>query len=279
MYFMLKHETFEQNNKQFLHQIAEMNQIHKPKQMNPKMPSVNPYLRDIIIHDRIVQAVPEDTISAFELFGSTSLCDEHLRSKWPSCLVATQDYLFAVKSATGKEHDDYLRPVNWVVKLNKVRELILIGPTEVQELLPKLRESTVATLLVYSVKTTKEMRSFDKLDVYSIPEQVPPVVVDPNVLTCLRVFAGQLYFSTFDEYERFCVLLGLPCNTRARPATEQQGRTAEMLRLSNKTGTSKPSFVPMVKRWIAMRRKGIEWAHTHVGRVLNGINLDARDFV
>lgn len=190
-------------------------------------------------------------------------------------LVATTDFFFAIKSETDLDYDLFLRPVNWLLKLACLPELILIGPTEVQEFMPVLRHSKTATLIPYSPRVSKEMKSFDKLDIYTIPERSTPPIVDADILTCLRIFAGQLYFNDEGEYVRFCVLLGLPFNTTL---VSDQTAVKGMLRLSKKEGKKKPGFVPMIKKWIGMRRKGLEWSHTHVGRVLNGHRLEDVDF-
>ncbi|KAJ9661684.1 hypothetical protein H2198_001860 [Neophaeococcomyces mojaviensis] len=269
---------YDEQEREMLHEVEQEREVQRPKSMNPKPPSINKQLQDIILQDRAVQVLPEDVVPAFGLMGNTSLFNELLHQKLPRALVATRDFMETVKSTTNIDLDDHLRPVYWVLKLKLVRQLILIGPHEVQDFLPALRRSTVATLITYSAKTTKEMHSFDDLDVYTIPPCNEPLQVDPDVMSCLRIFAGQLYFSTFEEYERFCILLRLPCNYKARPVSEEVANPASMLRLSNKT-SNKLNFVPMIKKWIDMRRKGTEWGHTHVGRVLNGERLELRDFM
>lgn len=269
---------YDEQEREILHEVEEEREVQRPKSMNPKVPTINRYLKDIIMHNRNVQVAPNETVPAFELMGATSLFAEHLRKKLLSGIVATRDYLDTVKSSTGTDLDDFLRPVNWIIKLNLVRELIIIGPHEVQELLPYLRRSSVATLIAYSPKVTKTMTSFDNLNIYTVPPRAR-VDVDPDVLAMLRLFAGQLYFDKVEEYERFCTLLGLPFNTRLKPQFETTAPKPKtrMLQLSYKI-VKKPDFVPLIKRWIDMRQKGIEWTHTHVGRVLDGQKLQIGDF-
>lgn len=103
-----------------------------------------------------------------------------------------------------------------------------------------------------------------------------PVEVDPDVLTLPRLFAGQLYFTSFEEYERFCTLLSIRCAPEPHVEGQRRGeRRDTMLRLSKKH-TKKPDFVLLVKKWIDTRQKGVEWEFTYVGRVMNGEVLSPR---
>lgn len=244
--------------------------------MNSKDPEVNTFLENALRQDLDLVALPDGLASAFELLSRTSLYTSPLWQRFPKLLVATKDYLQTVKSSTGLDQDDFLRPVNWVLKFRSIRELILIGPCEAQRWLPYLRRSKNATLICYAAKTTRDMVSFDKLDVYTVPERVGAIEVDADVLTLLRLFAGQLYFNTFEEYERFCVLLSIRC--APEPQGQAQGlgsRRGGMLKLLTK---KKHEFVPIVKKFIDMRRKGVEWTFTDVGRVLNGGVLSVDQF-
>lgn len=274
----VENSKHEEQERELLHEVEEEKEVQLPKSMNPKYPAINKHLYDVLLHDRDVQTLPQEIVPAFELMGATSLFRENLRLKWPKDLVATRDFLDTVKSATSVDLDDFLRPVHWLLKLKRVHQLILLCPHEVHAYMPFLRRSANATLITYSARITRETASFDNLDVYTVPTRKDPVNVDPNILTCLRVFAGQLYFNNFDEYKRFCVMLGLKYNGNVCPRDEEGTPQEDMLRLSYKTA-NKPNFVPMLKKWIDMRRKGVEWGHTHVGRVLNGEKLYARDFV
>lgn len=260
------------------HEREAEREVQRLKEVNPKIPDVNKLLEDIIIRDRASSTLPGGLVPAFGQMSHTSLYQCPLWKRFPALLVATRDYLDAVKSITGRDQDDFLRPVHWVLKLESVRELILIGPHEAQRWIPYLRRSKNATLISYAAKTIRDMVSFDNLDVYTVPERVVPVKVDPNVLTLLRLFAGQLYFNTFEEYERFCRLLSIRCAPEPGVVTKGlSARRTAMLNLSKKSSKTR-ELVPIVRKWIDMRRKGIEWGFTDVGRVLNGEVLSAGYF-
>ena len=69
----------------------------------------------------------------------------------------------------------------------------------------------------------------------------------------LNLFAGQLYFNSYEDYKKLCEDLGTG------------------------PGSSVDQILSFVKAWIAIRRKGQDFTQTHIGQMVNGrvINEEA----
>ncbi|KAH9013670.1 hypothetical protein EDB84DRAFT_1278131, partial [Lactarius hengduanensis] len=90
--------------------------------------------------------------------------------------------------------------------------------------------------------------------------------------TELNLFAGQLYFDSREEYERVCVLFALGTAHPGAKQIEVDG----FVRPEYRTGKSSPfsvSVIAMFKRLTGLRRKGMGYDKTHLGRVLNARSL------
>lgn len=269
--------TSNEQEREQLHEVEQEREISRPIRMAPAGHDINEELLDIIKNNQLVQKMPSSLKSAFNLMKYTSLCKEPAMLQWPKILLATKDFLFTIENKKGM--DDFLRPVRWLLLLKGFDgHIILLSEHEAHHYMPALRRCRVATLVPFSSQVSKQMTTFDGLDVYTVSARTEQNKLDPNALTLLRVFAGQLYFSSFEQYERFCVLLGIDCNDNARPVNSEKSDVSSMLKLPQTKNKARLNYVPMLKKWIEMRRKGIDWANTHIGRVLNGEALQPRDF-
>ncbi|KAK5240587.1 hypothetical protein LTS06_012404, partial [Exophiala xenobiotica] len=183
----------------------------------------------------------------------------------------------------GTGHDDFLRPVQWVLKAAAVKQPIIISPHEAQIFLPLIRESKHSTLILYQARTGRSMAAFDSMGVYRVPERDHVDGISAGAITTLNLFAGQLYFTTFDDYRRLCSLIGLWDGERSltleREVANDNFVSPACRQANGWTGcTFKRSPVKLLKAFINMRRLGIEWNHTHMGRVLSGRFLRKEDF-
>jgi hypothetical protein len=114
------------------------------------------------------------------------------------------------------------------------------------------------------------MRSFSDLTFYIIPESpVERWSAPAHVRTELNLFAGQLYFDNKGEYESVCVLLALWMAHPKAEYSEVDGFVPPAYR----TGKSSPfarSRIPLLKKLMGLRRKGMGYHMTHMGQILNG---------
>lgn len=84
------------------------------------------------MHDQAIDSLPKELTSTFELLYYTSFHGDSLLAKFLALLMATKDHLDTVRLSKGSYQDEFLRLVQWILKLKCVQELILISPHEAQ---------------------------------------------------------------------------------------------------------------------------------------------------
>ena len=138
----------------------------------PLRPQMAIGLREFVQTGRIPAIAGCSIISAFNTFHESS-GTLYLPAGLISCeLYVTKDYTSTVRLPQGSVHNNYLRPVNWVLSSNNPQDgnlLVIISPFEANALIPEIRRSRRVTLHVYAPKISKACFSFDKLDFYNIP--------------------------------------------------------------------------------------------------------------
>ncbi len=212
------------------------------------------------------------------------------RSMGSKLLLCTRDFM---TTTLGKNErlslTEYLRPVNWIVSRrgeDGALTLVVLSPYEVNALLPIIRKSRHVRLHVYAPRISQSMKSFDDLAFYCIP----PLVHDPTNQASLlndtgyqlSIWAGQLYFDNYEAYFRTCLLLGLSSRESAdgTQAMERdrfvpsEERTAEMAAVC----LFDQSPVPVIQKLLGLRRKGMTFQSTHLGKVLQARLLFEEDF-
>jgi len=201
------------------------------------------------------------------------------RHQWAQNVLVTRDFSRTV--STVQKADEYLRPVNWVVSsgIGLLPVLVVMSPDEVNQLLPSIRGSKVVHLCAYTPRTTKTMQACD-LRFYSIPST--PQLTPLNPLICqLNLFAGQLYFSNYEMYLRTCSFLGLngPDLRDEDLVVDSDGFIKEENRPAARDSCSfsQSQLLPL-KELFGMRRKGMGYLPTHLGKMLNGRILSEEDF-
>ncbi|ORY05485.1 hypothetical protein BCR34DRAFT_675636 [Clohesyomyces aquaticus] len=182
---------------------------------------------------------------------------EQERQKFPCSIYVTEDYKRTVKLGDLDPCvDSYQRPIQWVLTSNgggnaqRVKNLVIISPYEVQELMPKIKESK-------------------RLKLFTIPS-LPTTWHLPDALRLqLNLFAGQLYFGSYEDYEQ----------------TSEDGLEVEEDGFMDKKGVNgsspklKQSPVPFLKVFLSKIRRDCEdIGKTHWGRILGGEILTLSDF-
>jgi hypothetical protein len=117
----------------------------------------------------------------------------------------------------------------------------------------------------------------------SIPE-LPNLWNTPEITLQLNLFAGQTYLSNYEEYVEVCQFLGL---CYQEPPTSVQVQRDNFVLPSSRAAFDptmqevcpfKESPVAYMKMIITMRRKGLNFESSHMGKILNGDLLTPRDF-
>lgn len=273
----------EEQEREVLHEVEEVREIQRPGEVVPATPKASNYLWNLIRDGTLPSGSSDEILPAFELLNKTRLAPFYSKAVWPAQIYATADFIRTIQPQGNSPQDDFLRPVQWVLHAKRINGPIIISPHEADILLASIRESKRATLFLYQARVTKSMGSFDNTNVYKIPEKDNGVTLSQEQVAILNLFAGQLYFNTFDDYKGLCTLIGLWDGERELPIRRKVANdnwVAPACRKAN--GWNECTFISSpvqhIKTFINMRRLGIEWSHTHMGRSLAGRILSRQDF-
>ena len=144
-------------------------------------------------------------------------------------------------------------------------------------------------LLTYAAPVTRKMLHFNQLSYYAMPA-MPIGWTPPRWLTIeLGIFAGRLYFD-FEEYNDLLRYLGIrdeinedqaKAAVDALPAIElsDMDGAADKAEVTTRASQQTQSFtakpLAFLRDWLAVRRKGQDFAHTPMGHVCQGKVLKA----
>ena len=261
-------------------QEREVNHEVEPKystgRKHPRPPRVLP--AEHIIHADIREFIetgklPVSPTHIYPLLASINMVKAlDFATEWPASPFATADFATTTLSSFGESLTEYLRPVNWILSSGSEKNgtVVVISPYEANALLPVIRKSNKVRLHTYAPRVTSSMCSFSDLTFYSIPNSpATPWSAPAHTRTLLNLLAGQLYFDSTKEYERACVLLAL---SMAHPGATYIDRNG-FVPPNHRTGKDSPfarSMIPMLKKLIGLRRKGMDYSRTHLGQILNG---------
>ncbi|KAI9432103.1 hypothetical protein H4582DRAFT_1821614 [Lactarius indigo] len=260
----------EEQEREVNHEVERERQVERPPKVEPATHDtcndIHTFVRTGELPQRLTHIIP--------LLAPTGI-DKALDSttEWSPSPLATVDFATTTKyqHLSDERLTDYLRPVNWVVSsgFGKNSVAIVISPYDANKLLPTIRKSNKVRLHIYAPRVTASMRSFSDLTFHIIPEWPATWWAAPaHTRTELNLFAGQLYFDSREEYERVCVLFALHMAHPGAKQIEVDG----FVRPEYRTGEGSPFSVSMIatfKRLTGLRRKGMGYDMTHLGRVLD----------
>jgi len=163
---------------------------------------------------------------------------------------------------------------------------VVMSPYEVNLLLQDIRASKFVRLHMYAPRTTQAMEPLDNLTFYCTPplpsgNGPPSFEVRLNVRSQLNIWAGQLYLDSYETYLRLCLLLGVSSNEGTAYSSVESdgfvpsgGRAEEMVREC----LFDESPLAMLKTLFGLRRKGMSYQQTHMGKILHARLLLEEDF-
>ncbi|QIX01941.1 hypothetical protein AMS68_007458 [Peltaster fructicola] len=209
-------------------------------------------------------------------FHVSNLNDNHL---W-----VTQDFANTVKLAACSHTDMFERSVQWILtscadNSNLVQDAVIISPFEANQLYDIVKRSTVTTMHVFRPRCNIGHPSIDDLTFCNITARATPAVMPRKLALRLALFAGQLYFTSYDDYRELCSMLGLSSDL-ATGGADPDGFMRD--RVSGRCGgqsglTSSP--VPFLNFLVSdIRRNGEAITKTHIGRILQGHILSEEEF-
>jgi len=270
----------EEQEREVSHEMEREQQVQHPQKAKPATHQVHDDVRELV-----EQGIFDEDSDAFvQLFWPLRHIGKH---EWSPTLMATKDFATTiVGSLAMSSAKDYHRPVQWILSVRQ-REglfLIVLSPYEVNQLLPSIKESKFVHLHVYAPRVTQAMKTFEDLDFFCIPplpeDWIPPCLTD---ITQLNLFSGQLYFKDYDAYTHLRMMLGL-IGDETKGEEGQWWESDGFVKPENRRGEMKnickltSSPLSFLKDLVSLRRKGMGYQSTHIGRVLHGRLLRREDF-
>jgi hypothetical protein len=271
----------EEQEREVSHEFEQERQVERPPKATPAVHRLDEKIRLFVQSGTICSDTFIPLMSPLRSeFDAVSPRNPWL--KQPQ-LLCTRDFM--TTTADGKEKSsvtDYLRSVNWVVSHNRWSIFVIMSPYEVNLLLQDIRTSEHVRLHIYAPRTTQAMKPFDDLAFYCIPPLPSDKVLPSLEVQCqLNIWAGQLYLDSYETYLQLCLLLGISSGEEAGYRSVEsdrfvpkRGRSKEMVEvcLFNK------SPVAMLKTLFGLRRKGMSYQQTHMGKILHARLLSQKDF-
>jgi hypothetical protein len=157
---------------------------------------------------------------------------------------------------------------------------MVVIPEEAEDLLTIVREADESPthLLAYAAPVTRRMLHFNDLKFYAVPSLAADWEAPLWLRVELGIFSGRLYFE-FSEYGPLCDFLGV-AEASSKPEEEVNSSTTSALggtdgatdnietsedngvetAAESKLFTRQP--LTFLQEWLAVRRKGQDFAHT-----------------
>ncbi|KAL8936479.1 MAG: hypothetical protein Q9216_004910, partial [Gyalolechia sp. 2 TL-2023] len=168
------------------------------------------------------------------------------RTKVWNHLRVSLGFVRAVKHDKASSMDDFIRPVHWLLvsKEAGVRDILLISQYEVNVLLDQiLNPSSRAVLVCYEPRVSRSMVSLDMSTSHPLPSAKEAwESISQEAKQQLHLFAGQLYFTTYADYEHY----------------------------KGQLNADNTALLGFVKEWMGIRRKGQNYLQSHMGQVVSG---------
>ena len=282
------HEEYE---REVAVEIEQERQVQKTEKVDPASHQLHEDIVQFVRSGKLrAGALNTSVLAAFGLFHRTSAKSYKASiDTFPPGLLATTDFTRTVSIPSNWTLDEYLRPVNWVLRSRKSDTPIsmILSPYEINELLPKIWKSTKVTLSLYSPHIAKTMVSFGALDFYNLPSQLDIPTASLAFQRDLGLFSGSLYLTRYKDYRDLCLILGV---INGIPHEKGQSHDYEVhsdgfvpTSARNKMAwpvespfTSSP--LPFLKALLGIRRRGQDFSHSHLGRVVHGEILTEDEF-
>jgi hypothetical protein len=273
----------EEQEREIVQEIEREPEVKRP----PKLPAKAHRIDEDVRYFIRTGCIPDGSVvftAIFDTLTTTSAASSSSQP-WTRDVLASRDFTTTVQLDSKGKADDYIRPVNWILSSSASGKpvLVIVSPFEVNALLSDIRASKEVHLHVYTPRVTKMMKSCDDLCLYSVPSL--PVLWIPNevLLRQLNIFAGQLYLSHSSAYVELCLFLGI-YNADLKGQGVFEVQSDGFIRPKDRPAVAdypknfeEPPF-PILKALFSMRRKGLGYLPTHIGKLLNARRLTNEDF-
>lgn len=280
----------EEQERELAPEIEEQRHVERIPRMRAEKHVLHPDMI-LLVQEGMVVVDSEAYEPAFEALRSTragKLFDFDQDPSFPTDLLVTADYLHTVSPISGSAStsfisDSFLRPVQFVLsvptsyKSDTISHLIIISPFEADYLLPKICQTKQVTLHLFTARSNAKFSSLDQLMLHNVGRAFSPTSVSRSLIIQLNLFSGSLYLRSLSEYNELCDYLGL-----IRTSEPEMGQEVSVDGFitppAGKWGL-KQSPVPFLRALITkIRHEGTGVEKTHLGKLLNGVQLERQDF-
>ncbi|TQV92450.1 very large low complexity protein [Cordyceps javanica] len=275
-------------------EVEEEKQVLKPTK--PKAKAEEPKNLPLEAFIETGEIKNRDTENAFQYafrsLETTTLGNMPERKQFPRTLLVTRDFAHTLEECDST--DRYQRRVVCVLHLKPhlVRDgrqrLVVISEAEANRHWELIQESPFVSIHYYNAKTsTGDTRQTEYMTYPMMPAQTLTYPTATRI--ALDIFAGQLYFTSLEEYHQVSSFLGLAYFTDCPgvevdadgfvPPTERHKLPPYYLGPDRFWDTFRTSPVAFLKKFLCVvRNHGASIESTHMGRMLDGERLDERDF-
>ena len=274
----------EEQEREVAHEVEREQEIKRPPKLKPLDHILRPEVVQFV-EDGIIPQPSSAFVLAFGTFRETeplTNADEVVSSQ----LYATSDHIATVAHSRGTVRSQYVRPVNFILSsVAGPSILVVISPFEANALMDEIRLSQKVRLHFYEPRVTMSMDPRDIFSTYVVPEMPGGTAIHPLRRQDLNLFAGQLYLASHHDYINLCKFLGLvPFLSQAKRKhveAQNDGFVTPPQRLLGRWAGNCPfrvSLLRFLRELLAMRRKGIGFAGTHMGQIIDAKTLTEDDF-
>ena len=267
----------EEQEREVLHEIEREREVERP----PHVPAATHHIDEDVRHFIHTGCIPNGFTAIFDTLATTTAASSSSQP-WTKNVLASRDFTTTVEVSLTDKTDSYIRPVNWILSSTTSGTLVLVvvSPFEVNALLPDIRASKQVHLHIYTPRVTRMMKSCDDLRLYSVPSL--PVQWTPQevLVRQLSIFAGQLYLPDYSSYVMLCRFLGI-YTADLRDQSTFKVQSDGFIRPEDRppaVNTFQESPVNTLKAIFSIRRKGLGYLPTHIGKLLSARRLTNEDF-
>ncbi|KAF9510459.1 hypothetical protein BS47DRAFT_1377450 [Hydnum rufescens UP504] len=246
----------EEQEREVDHEVERERQVERPAKAEPMQH-----------HTGIIR---RNSASFIALHSPLAHIKPGIQRVWSSKLFSTIDFAITI--------------LNWIVS-NLQQDLVILSPFEVNHFLPEIRQSKVTHLHIYAPRTTQSMISFDDFKFHCIPPLPRQWIPPPSlVISQLNLWAGQLYLRDHRTYMELCRFLGIvtPEDGSAHRAVQTDGFVFPEHRGVGTAMQTSCSFtespIPFIARVVGLRRKGMSYLSSHIGKLVNASLVEEEDF-
>ncbi|KAH8827595.1 hypothetical protein DL96DRAFT_1599589 [Flagelloscypha sp. PMI_526] len=276
----------EEQEREVTHEIEAEPEVSPPAKLLPAVPSLHPDVLALTTGTYNPSSSVFMTIDEYfwEYFFTSWGKLGKMRHVFSRKIVVTRDFAQTLQVSKAK---DFIPPVRWILRLRPFSVagpfvLVILSQFEANSLLPLMRDPNVAQLHSYLPKISPTMRAFDRFDFCGVPHsQKTPNPVSDDIVVQLNLFAGQLYPTSYTDYLKLAVFLGVDptghCHANYDGFVPPQHRSHGPLVDDLECSFYQSPFA-FFQELVSLRRKAQTFDNTPVGLLLGGWWLTEKDF-